>query len=513
MTNRRLESWFDASVARHPGATALEVDGLRLTYRELDEIVDRVAAVLCAAAPDARRVALHAPRGTAAYAGYLAVLRIGATAVPLSAAGPPERNAAIVEAAVADAVLCAEACESEAATVARGRPLVTVPRDLRALPAAASPVARAARSPTEIAYILFTSGSTGAPKGVPIRHESISAYVSYNLDRYSLSPGCRLSQTFELTFDPSLFDLFVGWGSGATIVAPAPHELLAPATYVSSRGITHWFSVPSIVSIAMGMNALPPASMPSLRVSLFAGEQLTLDQAAAWQEAAPASVIENLYGPTELTVTVSAYRLPPARADWPTTSNRTVPIGHAYAHLEYVLLDADGRQSDLGELCVRGPQRFDGYLDERDNAGRFVEFVGEDAVVVSDPTPSMEHWYRTGDVVAEEPDSVLIHLGRTDQQLKIRGHRVEVGEIEAVLRSHPGVVDAIVLAHRTSEVDVRLHAVYAGQPAPDLAEFAGRRLPRHMVPSVFKHIDRFPLTTSGKVDRRRLTRDEFGADA
>ncbi|WP_369799244.1 AMP-binding protein [Micromonospora sp. M42] len=205
------------------------------------------------------------------------------------------------------------------------------------VPPPAAPVA-----PDEVAYLLFTSGSTGRPKGVPIRHRNVDAFLTCCRDRYPVGPGDRLSQTFDLTFDPSVFDMFVAWGGGATLVVPQPDEVLTPVRFVNERRITHWFSVPSVVSLARRMRMLSPGAMPGLRHSLFAGEALTLEQARAWAAAAPGSVVENLYGPTELTVTCTGHRLPADPADWPATSNGTVPIGDAHPGLDAILRGEDG---------------------------------------------------------------------------------------------------------------------------------------------------------------------------
>ncbi|WP_307937382.1 AMP-binding protein, partial [Salinispora arenicola] len=199
-----------------------------------------------------------------------------------------------------------------------------------------------------------------------------------------------------------------------------------------------------MISLAGRLRSLRPGSMPSLRWSLFAGEQLTLAQARAWADATPGSTLENLYGPTELTVTCTRYQLPADPARWPRTSNDTVPIGRVHPHLEGVLLAPDGTAGNEGELCIRGTQRFDGYLDPTQNHGRFVDHVGDRTTQV-DRLPGPQHWYRTGDRVRQE-NGELVHLGRIDDQVKIHGYRIELGEIESVLRRHPGLHEVVVLA-------------------------------------------------------------------
>jgi acyl-CoA synthetase (AMP-forming)/AMP-acid ligase II len=181
-----------------------------------------------------------------------------------------------------------------------------------------------------------------------------------------------------------------------------------------------------------------------------------------------------------------------------------VPIGEVYPHLEAVVLDEQGAPTEDGELCVRGPQRFDGYLDPSHNAGRFVRYEGGGRATPHDGVPAAESWYRTGDRVRAEGGE-LVHLGRLDNQIKIHGYRVELGEIEAALRRHPGIVDVVVVAVTEPDGEVDLRAVYAGDPVEeaDLASLV-EDLPSYMRPQAFHHRDELPTNLNGKIDRRRL---------
>ncbi|WP_063727887.1 amino acid adenylation domain-containing protein [Streptomyces sp. RTd22] len=503
-TDRSLYAWFADTARRHPDAVALEVADTAHTYAGLRELAERLALRLTAEAggvPPAR-VGLLAGRTLTAYAGYLAVQRLGATVVPLGTGFPVARNAAIAEAAALDLVLAEPGCDTAGLPV----PVLTAgPEAESATEAAEAPLPETAPDREDIAYILFTSGSTGTPKGVPVRHRNVAAYLTHVIDRYGLGPGDRLSQTFDLTFDLSVFDLFAAWGSGATLVVPHDHDLVAPVRYVNRERITHWFSVPSVVSFAMRLRNLAPGSMPTLRRSLFCGEPLTAAQARAWQAAAPGSVLENLYGPTELTLSCTQYRFD-ATADL--GEGDTVPIGEPYPGLDALVIDEDGHPATEGELCVRGVQRFPGYLDPRDNAGRFVRHTGDRAAVVEDcpEQPGEELWYRTGDRVRQDPAHGLVHLGRLDQQVKVRGYRVELGEIEAVLRSRPDVRDAVVVAVPGPRGESRLMAAYTGdtaEPGP-LLDAVRERLPGYMVPDALTRFESFPLNTNGKIDRRAI---------
>ncbi|KAB8159558.1 amino acid adenylation domain-containing protein [Streptomyces sp. 3MP-14] len=501
-----LFDWFAASAAEHPDQPALEVGAERLTYGELRRLVEGLAVRLLAVngGRRPRGVGLSASRSVAAYVGYLAALRVGATLVPLNPEAPPARNAAVLAAADVDLVVADPASADATPGVVT---LAFTTEELRALAAGNAEAPPCPATPDDIAYLVFTSGSTGVPKGVPIAHRNVTAYLSHVVSRAEAGPGSRLSGTFELTFDGSVYDLFVAWGSGATLVVPMRSQLISPVKFIAGRELTHWFSVPSLLSFADQLGTLTPGAMPSLRWSVFGGEPLPLSGARAWAAAAPNSRIENLYGPSELTVSCTEYRLPADPADWPTTPNGTAPLGAGYAGLDFLLLDEDGAPADDGELCVRGPQRFPGYLDPANNAGRFltVDAAGTVHPYTGEGPLTEEHWYRTGDRIARA-DGLLVHLGRVDQQVKIRGYRIEPGEIEALLREQDGVRDAVVVAVRGADGEKELVAAVSGSgAAPEpLYSALGDRLPPYMIPRRITVLDELPLNAHGKIDRRAL---------
>ncbi|MFC4494313.1 amino acid adenylation domain-containing protein [Streptomyces ovatisporus] len=516
---RTLYEWFAESAVGFSEETALEVGRSALTYRQLhflaEELAGRLIAAHGGAAP--RRVGLLAGRSVTAYAGYLAVLRTGAAVVPLNPDFPATRNAAMAAAAGLDLIVT-DTQQSAEAVAELDVPLLTVdPVQLTETAQTAQPGAEAGAgrrdalppcpsTPDDIAYIIFTSGSTGTPKGVPVLHRNVAAYLSHVVPRYEAGPGSRLSQAFDLTFDGSVYDLFVAWGSGGTLVVPMRSQLMSPVKFINTRRITHWFSVPSLVSFASRLGTLVPGSMPTLRWSVFGGEPLPMAQALEWQAAASHSALEILYGPTEVTVSCTEYLLPRDPQRLPSPSNGTVPIGTCYPSLEHLVLDEDGRPAGEGELCVRGPQRFPGYLDPANNAGRFLSF-GSDGTVrpFTGETPlTEEHWYRTGDRVGLQ-DGQLVHLGRVDHQVKIRGYRIELGEIEAMLREQSGVRDAVVLAVQGRDGQNDLEAAVTGTGDPEqMYKALSTRLPAYMVPRRITVVDELPLNAHGKTDRRAL---------
>lgn len=470
----RLDDAVFEAGARHHRETAIDDGAARITYDELLSRADDLAGRVRRACP-APRVGLRADRSAAGYLAYLAILRAGKTVVPLGDA--PDRRSADVaaDAGLTHAVNARDTYEPELVTLAGagdGGP-------------AADP---------RHAYILFTSGSTGRPKGIPIRHSNVLAYLGHVVPRYAIGPGARLTATFSLTFDLSVHDLFAAWTSGATLVLPRGREYLMPSAYVAGRAVTHWFSVPSAIRAGGRLGGLRPGSMPGLRWSLFCGEQLTLGDARQWAAAAPGSVLENLYGPTELTIACAQYRLPRDPAAWPRTPNGTVPIGDTYPHLR-------SRIGAGGELLVAGPQRFGGYLDPTLNQGRFLDDHGR-------PIPaSPQAWYATGDRVSGE-DGELVHLGRVDRQVKVNGFRIELAEVEHLLRGFPDITAAHAAVLR-GDGGVRLAAAVETTHPYDpagLTRQMRKDIPSHLVPARLLVLDRFPLSPNGKVDGAEIGR-------
>lgn len=369
-----LRTGFATNAALQPAALALSIGTRTWTYAEADQLARRWAARLCdAAGGRPSRVGVFGCRCETSYLGVLAALYAGATFVPLNPRYPNERTRAMLELADVDAVLVDAEAVKQLGEVLRALPRppqVLSPGIERhdapcAIAFGRAELARAmpltdlpAVGAEDDAYLLFTSGSTGRPKGVPISHRNVTAFLGVNQRRYQLTPADRLTQTFDLTFDLSVFDLFMAWGAGAAVCSLQPIELHAPFRFLEKHCVTVWFSVPSVAALMTRRRSLRPGVLPTLRWSLFCGEALPRSLAEAWQLAAPHSTIENLYGPTELTIACSAYRWDPMRSPAECV-HELVPIGHVYDGLYDLVVDERCRPvapGEVGELCVGGPQ-------------------------------------------------------------------------------------------------------------------------------------------------------------
>lgn len=534
-TDATLPGRFLRGLARSADGPAVRADSGTLTYRELHERALGLAGSLLAGLPaGSRAVGVLVGKGVSAYPTLLAGLYTGVTTVPLQQTFPAARTLRMIEASGVDAliadddslpallelaaagarlpVLFRAHTDSTAGTeglgggegvggaAVRRPPMPWIP--YRADAALAEPVPT---RPDDVAYVLFTSGSTGRPKGVPVTHANTDHYFRLLDARYEFGPEDVFTQNFDLNFDCGMFDLFCAWGSGGTLVPPPAAAYRDMPAFAAEHGLTVWFSTPSAVALIRRMGGLRPGAMDTLRWSFFAGEALSSRDADDWAAAAPGSVIENLYGPTELTITVSSHRWTPGQDR---ALNGMVPIGTVHEGHAVLLLPPDGEQappgvpaSDEGELCIAGPQLTAGYLDPQDDEGRFLDRDGH-------------RWYRTGDRVRRDADGVLHYLGRGDSQVQVHGVRVELAEVEAAARECDGVQDAVAVAVPTGGT-VELAVFYTGRPVPpaELARGLRRTLPVAVVPKRYTHLDAFPLNSNRKTDRRQLAVLATGAPA
>lgn len=511
---------FHESAARFPARPALFVDGEHLTYRDLQCDAGRIASmILRHQQVSFPLAAVWAYRSRTAYTGVLGVLTAGKGYVPLNPRFPIERTRSMLVLSGCDVLVVGGECLGALPNLLTDmdRPLTVIlpeATDAGHLVAAypqhhfvlagqvqdADMCSLPEVRPTATAYLLFTSGSTGEPKGVPISHSNVRSYVDYICDRYEVNHHDRFSQHFDQTFDLSVHDMFVCWGRGACLYCVPNKSVMAPAKFIRDHQLTMWFSVPSVVGLLAKMRLLSPGCFPSLRVSLFCGEPLSGAYAQLWQEAAPTSIVDNLYGPTETTIAITHYRWDRIRSP-EECLNGIVPIGWLFPGQRLRVVDEQGRPvpiGESGELCLSGSQITSGYWNTSQNTGHhFMRSSGDPDV-----------WYRTGDRVKQDSRDCLYYLGRLDHQVKIRGYRVELQEIEAVLRKACGTEQVVSLAWPVQNGSADgVVAFVAGVQSLDPDRVIARCsqiLPDYMVPKRIYLLDEMPLSSNAKIDRRKL---------
>src|SRR4030095_9760533 len=349
------------------------------------------------------------------------------------------------------------------------------------------------------------------PKGVMVSHANVLYDRDYVTKRYGFTSNDRVSQTFDLTFDLSVHDMFVAWENGACLCCPTQKQLIKPGAFINDARLTVWFSVPSTAVFMRRFGVLKTGMYRGLRLSLFCGEALPVEIVRHWALAAPNSIIENIYGPTELTIACTAYR-------WDNTKSPDeceqgiVPIGQPFDGMRAVIVDeqlhevVDGTD---GELLMTGRQLSLGYWqDEEKTRQAFVRVAGKNGT-----------YYRTGDRVRQPgPGKPLVYMGRLDNQIKVLGHRVELGEVEAAVRQVSGLAGVVALGWPTTESGADGIEVFLEADRFDTNALATRlkeKLPAYMLPSNILVLLRFPLNATGKHDRKALQlilEKKFGSD-
>ena len=528
-----LQQLLTEAAERQPERPAVASDGCLLTYRELDRLSNKVARTLLrlGVAPG-DRVGILAPKSTAAVVGIYGALKAGACYVPLDAKAPAGRLSHIVRDSGVAVIVADEARTFQAVTLAGAVPqlpdvvVVSVPgrpghEEAVDSPAQAahivpwSAVTKESGEPleeeraieTDLAYILYTSGSTGVPKGVMISHRNSLTFVDWAAAAVGLSEQDRVCSPAPLHFDLSVFDIFAACRAAACLaVLPAGAATfpVSIAKWLETERISVWYSVPSVLTLLACYGGLQQCDLSGLRTVIFAGEVFPPKHLARLMAELPHPRYLNWYGPTETNV-CTAFEIPAGEAD-----GGPAPIGKACANTEVFAVTSEGQQvsrpGEVGELYVRGPSLMRGYWRHPAKTG--------DALVRNPlSAESDELVYRTGDLVTLEPSGNYAYLGRRDSMVKIRGYRVELGEIEATLYRHPAIREAAVVAVPDELLGNRLRAVLTADGAGNLTresvlDHCRKWLPGYMVPDIVEFREVLPRTSTGKVDRAGLAREQ-----
>lgn len=504
-----------------------------LSYGDLDAISDRIAGILKAkGVKRGDRVGIFVPKSFASILSVFGILKAGGVYVPLDPGAPANRLAYLIKdcgmrALLTNSMKVAALHEM----IPENRPVETVllidpdgpeekqPMDTRGLNISRlvqwrevleyTHEASSAEPSVELdrAYILYTSGSTGSPKGVMISHRNSLTFVNWAAECVGLSSGDVVSSFAPLHFDLSTFDIFSSISAGATIVLVPEGTSTFPvmlAELIEKKRITVWYSVPSVLTFLVQYGNLAARDLASLRAIVFAGEVFPVKYLRKLMDVVPGARYYNWYGPTETNVCTfyEVKELDPERTP-------AIPIGKACANTDVFALTKEGKKLNLpgesGELYVRGPSVMLGYWGDVAKTSR--------ALVINPLHPeTSELVYKTGDMVTLDSEGNYLYVGRQDHMVKTRGYRVELGEVETILYKHPLVGEAAVMAVPDDLVGNRLRAVIS--PIKDghltkeeVLSFCAKWLPNYMIPDIVEFRETLPKTSTGKTDRTSLAAD------
>lgn len=523
-----LPHFLARSAARNPAKEAVRMDGVALTYEQLDRLTNQVARTLISlGVKRGDRVGLYVHKSHASVIGVFGIMKAGAAYVPLDPNAPAKRLAYITRDCGIKVVLTSAAkLRSLPEFFTEGTPLRHVvltddvaetgsglPPDisLTSWSSVKSQDDSAFSLPesidNDLAYILYTSGSTGVPKGVMISHRTIFTFVNWACDEFKMTSDDRVTSHAPLHFDLSTFDLYATVKAGATIILVGENLAALPvqmADLLQKERVTITYLVPSILSFMVNYGKLDAHDFSALRVVLFAGEVFPIKYLRRLVVAIPRAMYYNLYGPTETNV-CTYYRV--QAEDLAADRTQPVPIGQACGNIEVFAVNAAEElvtePGQEGELWARGACVAQGYWGDRDKTAK---------VFVQNPFNSLypDVAYRTGDIVTLAPDRKnWLYVGRRDHMIKSRGYRIELGEIESALYRHDQVKEAAVVAIPDELLGNRIRAFVvlaegSTVAAKELEAFCARHVPKYMVPERIEFRDALPKTSSGKTDRTAL---------
>jgi amino acid adenylation domain-containing protein len=511
-----LDQFLESSAQIRPSHPAVEETDHTITYRELAALSDRVRDHLWQlGVRPADRVGIYLHKSIDSVAAIFGNLKAGAAYVPVDPLAPAPRNAYIFNnCSVRTAIVEDQFVDGLRAEMAKlgdvpafvvtpgtggGKPLAEAIRQGgQQGDASCKPATRP--GPDDLAYILYTSGSTGQPKGVMLSHRNGVSFVDWCSEALDPQADDRFSSHAPFHFDLSILDIYVPIKHGATLVLVGEEVGKSPAQLaelISRKRISVWYSTPSILSLLAQFGELPKHDYSALRTIHFAGEVFPVKHLRALQDLLPGRRYFNLYGPTE--TNVCTFHEVPSRV--PIERTEPYPIGKVCSHLQAKVVDETGQEVERGkegELCIGGAGVMQGYWNRPEQTAQsFLEDTSEG------------RWYKTGDLVVEDSNGDYIYRGRRDRMIKKRGYRVELGEIESCLYRHPSVKEAAAIAISDEENGVRVKVFLSTQDGNRLSQialkqFCSANLPPYMVPDLFSFHATLPKTSTDKVDYQRL---------
>jgi amino acid adenylation domain-containing protein len=519
-----LHQLLSESAEKYPDKEAIIFKDQSITYAELERESNKLAFGLTEIGiARGERVGIYLDRSIESLVGVFGILKTGAAYVPVDPLSPPGRLTYILnkcrisfllttkeklaniervfpENSPLKHILVMNGLDSRPASL--GSTKLIDWRSMKETARADSP--RVSAIDSDVAYILFTSGSTGNPKGVMLSHLNSLTFVNTAHDFFQITMNDRFSNVCPLHFDMSIFDLFVAFKAGATVVVIPEITTTFPVKLtevITKNKISVWNSVPSALSLLATYKNLDNHDLSSLRLIVFAGELFPLKYLRRLQEAVPGAKFCNMYGQTEANSS-TYYWVEKLHPD----ASASLPIGRALPNFDVFALDESGRQvtkpGQEGELYVRAATVALGYWEEADKT--------EKAFVKNPLRPDLnERVYRTGDLVHLDGDGNYVFRGRKDHMIKSRGYRIEIGEIESILCNHPEIKNAVVIPIPDELIGNRILVIIVPLTPgkitrDDVLQFCAKYLPKYMMPEIIEFRDSLPTTSSGKVDRKKL---------
>jgi len=518
-----LQHWVTRQAETRPEAVALVMGVDSLRYGQLETLSNQLAHLLNrAGCRKGDRVCFLMPKSFAAIVSVIGILKAGCIHVPLDPTSPPLRMRKIIESCENRWLLAAGPVASSLSNLLedslasrisvgwleREKPRATSFRiewSLEDVLLAETTQPSVDASTTDPAHILFTSGSTGVPKGVVITHSNVSHFVEWSVRHFGIDSSDRLSGHTPLHFDLSTFDVFGTFAAGAELHMLPQDTALSPlklAEFVRTSRLTQWFSVPSVLNYMAKSDVLRSHDFPALKRVLWCGEVLPTPALIYWMRRLPHVRFTNLYGPTEATIASSFYDVP----ECPVDEKAPIPIGLACDGEELLILDQNLQPvspGEVGDLYISGAGLSPGYWHDPERTA---------AVFLPDPRHSTANnrIYRSGDLARRGDDGMIYFVGRQDAQIKSRGYRIELGEIEAALSSLPCLEESAAIAIETSGFEGWLICcAYVVQPGSQCAPSGLRKdlakhLPSYMIPSRWMEHQALPKNANGKIDRPKL---------
>jgi D-alanine--poly(phosphoribitol) ligase subunit 1 len=517
---RTLQSYFHASASRDALRPALHIGERCFSYLDLQRASGKISGFLRDKLGDDGQhcVGILCEKSLSAYAGLLGAMDSGNIYVPLNPKLPLNRLEYIAKHAQIKALIVDSRSTGKASELLAllDRELVTYLPENEDVPAELQPYAAfsqtfnedASRGETvdrrelnpgepHYAYLLYTSGTTGMPKGVPVTHENASACIEAVCERFDFHSSDRFTQFSELSFDVSIADIFLCWKAGACLYIPSFAELMMPVQFTARHQLTVWSSVPTLANNLRALGALKPDSLSTLRLAYFCGEALSTALMKEWQAAAPSGAIVNFYGPTEAAIFSTFYVYDPQHPP----QDDVVPLGLPLAGFQCRILKDDPAASDpgTGELLLSGPQVVTGYWNN--------EAATKKAFIRLPEDETGQIWYRTGDRVSVNSHNDLLFHGRCDRQVKMRGYRIELDEVESILRrvTETDLVAVIPVYAKDGRCEDIVAFCRAGfYTEEDIKRRCSAFLPVYMLPRRVFLLEEFPRSSNGKLDYRSL---------